>query len=71
MKIKYLILASAIVFLATFYFGWHLGREKGKTTLEMERLLLNNEISTYVTKIGDDSVYIAQKSLPIATLAPA
>ena len=67
MKIKHLILASAIVFLATFYFGWHLGREKGKTTLEMERLLLNNEISTYITKIGDDSVYIAQKEQVIIT----
>ena len=67
MKIKYVIIVVAIAFLATFFFGWMTGRERGITTLELEMALLNNEINSYVAKIGDDSVYISQKEQIIIT----
>ena len=40
MKVKYVIIAVAIAFLATLFFGWMTGRERGITTLELEMALL-------------------------------
>jgi len=67
MKVRYVILIVLSVIIATFFYGRHLGLVKGDSALNATIQAQNNEIVKYVTRIGDDSVYIAQKEIEMLT----
>lgn len=67
MKVKILIPVILIVLAGLFYAGYKIGRQNGDSALNATIQAQNNEIVKYVTRIGDDSVYIAQKETEVLT----
>jgi len=67
MKVKILIPIILIVLAGLFYTGYKIGGRRAESVLKPTIDAQNGEIQRYVTRIGDDSVYIAQKETEILT----
>jgi hypothetical protein len=71
LKTKYVIIAIIGVFLALFIIGYIIGQRRGESASNSVISALNSEIQRKVIRIGDDSVYIAQKEQEIKTVKQA
>jgi hypothetical protein len=71
LKTKYVIIAIIGVFLALFIIGYIIGQRRGESASNSVISALNSEIRHYIVRIGDDSVYIAQKEQEIKTVKQA
>jgi len=63
--IKYIILVVILIATALIYSGYRLGQSKIDRALQTTIDAQNKEIQRYITRIGDDSVFIAQKDIEI------
>lgn len=70
-KLKYLILIVFCAFLATFFYGKHLGLIKADNQSKEEIARLNTKIHVYTVEINDARKYVAQKEQEIKTLSQA
>jgi len=65
MKIKYVIPVVILLISAILYSGYLLGSRKIDRALQATIDAQNDQIQKYITRIGDDSVFIAQKDTEI------
>jgi len=65
MKVKYVIPVVILLISALIFLGYLLGSRKTDRALQTTIDAQNKEIQRYITRIGDDSVFIAQKDTEI------
>lgn len=63
--VKYIILVFILIATALIYSGYRLGQSKIDRALQTTIDAQNDQIQKHITRIGDDSVFIAQKDTEI------